>query len=440
MRFRFLDSGGLAFTDPTCTTAPLLLVTDDGNDAVHVIDVGARAHTGYVGALGSIPGPRGVAARGSLVAVSCWKEGDCGEHVVRVFEGSGADWAPLRVLGGGFGLPGAADGQLKEPYGLRFTGDGRGVAVVDVGNGRVSLFTVFSVGDGSFVRQLASGLRRPWDVEECEGGWLVVCRFSCSVEFVGGDGAGQATLGERGSGDGEFYGPTALALVPGLGLVVREFGNDGRLQVFATPDAIAMAAMSGVRVAWMVAAARGVARRRSHLPPSPRLTLLLATPCSVRARCHVARQRALIDGDQPCVCVCFYRPACGPGAQWARHFAALKAWMVVQPQHSHRHGLYRTTRSATRGRWSLGWVRSGYPTAPGGGSLSNACTRSHRSPLAGCVCVCGGGGGGGGKTRGIQDLFTWAYSYKTDTSTRHSHSAAPAQGTFWRCSRRDSCT
>jgi hypothetical protein len=78
------------------------------------------------------------------------------------------------------------------------------------------------------------------DVEVVEGGWLVTCTASDSVEFVvdgvGGDSdGGRPSLGKAGggpgSGDGEFEGPTALALVPGLGLVVRECGND-RLQVF----------------------------------------------------------------------------------------------------------------------------------------------------------------------------------------------------------------
>ena len=50
------------------------------------------------------------------------------------------------------------------------------------------------------------------------------------------------------------------AVVPGLGLVVREWGSN-RLQVFGTPDAIAMAAMSCMRVAWMVAVARAVVHR-----------------------------------------------------------------------------------------------------------------------------------------------------------------------------------
>ena len=143
------------------------------------------------------------------------------------------------------------------PYGLRFTSDGTELVVVDGDDG----LSVFRVEDGSFVRRVATGLSYPWDVEECKGGWLVACCGSCTIEFVGGDedggGVGRARLGTWGSGDGEFTNPSALALVPGLGLVVRE--NSGmRLQFFATPDAIAMASMSEHRVGWMVAVARGV--------------------------------------------------------------------------------------------------------------------------------------------------------------------------------------
>jgi hypothetical protein len=94
--------------------------------------------------------------------------------------------------------------------------------------------SVFRVEDGSFARHVATGLDGPIDVEECEGGWLVAFG-SHTIEFVGGDvdggGVGRARLGERGSGDGEFEVPSALALVPGLGLVVRD-ANNRRCQVF----------------------------------------------------------------------------------------------------------------------------------------------------------------------------------------------------------------
>jgi hypothetical protein len=232
MRFKFNGqslSGWMAFTGPA--TARLLLVTDAGHDAVHVIDVVGGVHVGYVAAPGSIAGPRGVAARGSLVAVSTWKSWQ-GENVVRLFEGGGASWTAVRVLAGGLGRPGSADGQLQGPYGLRFTGDGTGLVVADDGNRHV---TMFRVEDGAFVRQLASGLDAPSDVEECEGGWLVACRWSHTIEFVNGgkdDGdKARPRLGRYGSGDGEFHQPSALALVPGLGLVVRDLRN-GCLQVF----------------------------------------------------------------------------------------------------------------------------------------------------------------------------------------------------------------
>jgi hypothetical protein len=269
MRFQFLaegfPSGRMAFTKFTGPTAPatsrLLLLTDAGHDAVHVIDVAGRVHAGYVAAPGTIARPRGVAARGSLAAVSTWSRDGAGDHVVRIFEGSGARWTATRELAGGFGGPGDADGQLSRPNGLRLSADGTGLVVADPGNSRVSQF---HVEDGSFVRHVATGLRGPWDVEECESGWLVVCMSSHCIESVNrsvdsvGSG-GLSTLG--GLRSGEFRCPIALALVPGLGLVVREFGSGGRLQLFATPEVIAMASMSPHRLAWMAAVARGVLSR-----------------------------------------------------------------------------------------------------------------------------------------------------------------------------------
>ena len=46
--------------------------------------------------------------------------------------------------------------------------------------------------------------------------------------------------------------PSAMAFVPGLGLIVREHGNGGRAQLFA----VAMAAMSVMRTTWMATVLR----------------------------------------------------------------------------------------------------------------------------------------------------------------------------------------
>jgi hypothetical protein len=161
---------------------------------------------------------------------------------------------------------GAGDGQLCCPVGLRFSGDGSAVCVADSWNSRA---TVFRAGDGVLVRHVASGLRVPLGVEEVEGGWLVVCRSSHRVEFADGeytsvDPRRRPALGGRGTKAGKLMDPVAMAIIPGLGLVVRELGNR-RLQLFATPDAFAMAAMSRMRVAWMAAVMRGAARRASAL-------------------------------------------------------------------------------------------------------------------------------------------------------------------------------
>ena len=43
--------------------------------------------------------------------------------------------------------------------------------------------------------------------------------------------------------------------------MVRDYGHGGRLQVFTTPDMLAMQRMATIRVAWMVATARAILRR-----------------------------------------------------------------------------------------------------------------------------------------------------------------------------------
>lgn len=161
--------------------------------------------------------------------------------MVRLFEGSGPTWTAVRVIAGGFGYGGGADGQLLRPSGLRFTGDGLGLVVADSGNDRLSMF---STGDGSFIRHEASGLINPVDVE-CEGkgaGWLT-CTTGVLVEFVKDVAAPRSFI---------LSNFRAVALIPGLLVVRHQTGVD----FFASPDAIAMSSMSLCKVAWMTAVCR----------------------------------------------------------------------------------------------------------------------------------------------------------------------------------------
>jgi hypothetical protein len=269
-KFRHVEgeghSGLLAFSGPAASRR--LLVTDAGHDAVHVINAQARTHVGYVTAPGVLAGPRGVAARGDMVAVSAWAAYFNTDHAVHLFQGSDTTWTPVRVLCGGFGRPGRAHGQLNQPYGVRFSRDGVHLAVADSANNRVCLFRVNS---GAFAGHVATKVRVAWDIEECCSGWLVACWCSDSVEHVShAMGTGKAGLrvpGARSTLDAagpgvDFMLPSALALVPSLGLLVREEARQGRIQVFATPDVMAMAAMSAYRVAWIGSVARGVMRRQ----------------------------------------------------------------------------------------------------------------------------------------------------------------------------------
>jgi hypothetical protein len=289
MQFAFHDGNGgpggyLAFTPVPTTTSedttvhpgPLLLVTDAGHDAVHLVDVVGRTHAGYLASPGSIPGPRGVAASGTsdctLVAISAWKEWDGGDQVVWLYRGSGAVWEAVRVMDVArrrFANWGPQPGELARPRGLRFSRDGSSICVSDSRNYAI----VLRVTDGEFLRHLATGAGVGHDVEEVEGGWLVACSSTLTMRLIepdvddgvppvlGRDGGGRC------SGDEGAFIPVCLAVVPGLGLVVRNHGNYDLL-VFATPDTIAMAAMSPARVAWMGAVARGMllqSRQREHL-------------------------------------------------------------------------------------------------------------------------------------------------------------------------------
>jgi hypothetical protein len=162
----FDTSGHMAFTD--CARR-LLLVTDAGHCAVHIIDVVRGTHVGYVAQPGTVVGPRGVATKGSFVAVSSWYYFQREAHAVLV----------------------------------------------------------------------------------CHRASVLVARSEESLDVLNS---------------------FALALIPGVGLMVRQ---SNKVQFYATPDAVAKASMSLCKVAWMTAVCRGITYVRVNTAtPSTLLTRL----------------------------------------------------------------------------------------------------------------------------------------------------------------------
>jgi len=224
---------------------------------VHIIDVVGETHEGYVAPPGTLRGPRGLAARGNLVAVSTATYDDALRQGVHIFEGSGTRWSALRIIDAGFQGAGDAYGRLLSPRGLRFTADGMGLVVVD---GYSKTVNMFRVEDGSFVRHVVTSMTSVNDVEEWEGGWLVSTSFPATITFMV-DGEVHSSMECRRNEFGRRYTYKSMAFAPGLGLFVRDSCSH-TLQLYATHDDIAMASMSDVRVEWMAAVARGTEARR----------------------------------------------------------------------------------------------------------------------------------------------------------------------------------
>jgi hypothetical protein len=236
--FAFGDTGGgLCFTDPEDGSAPTLLVADTLNN--RVVEVGlqggpgaltpfprsaaVRAPVTPLGSLPNLPSPSAVAASRALIGV-CVSRGGSWKVVLLN--------ATTRVPVSTVRLP-----RMCVPRGLRMSVGGTTVVVADPARSQVSLLRVIPDSD---LLTTHSGGAVAYDVEEVVGGWLAPCHLAGQVVFLP-DGRGVrpsgsqpsgGVLGDLGSGPGQFEAPVALALAPGLGLVVRESGNGGRFQVF----------------------------------------------------------------------------------------------------------------------------------------------------------------------------------------------------------------
>jgi DNA-binding beta-propeller fold protein YncE len=165
-----------------------VFVAEYGNNRVQVLTptLDFRAFIGQ----GRLDHPAGVCANADVVVVS-----ECSAHRIAVF--NRGDGALLRR----FGSEGSGDGQLNSPNGVCFLHRHRHVAVADLNNNRVSVFSI----DGEFVGHVGVGhLDRPHGVAVTAHGEFVVADYgNRCLRLFSARGDMLRTMG-----DGEFVGVT----------------------------------------------------------------------------------------------------------------------------------------------------------------------------------------------------------------------------------------
>ena len=239
-------SGRMAFT--TAPQAQLLLVADLSNAAVHVLDPVSGEHKGFVATPGVLQNLRSIAAHGCLVAVGICDNGHCDREAVdsvqlfKVCAGAGGCslvWSPLRKINVGSAFPVA----------LRWC---RGGSQLAVGDTVLGCQMFFNPDNGDLVGFTVLGGRLCAFVEH-SAGWVVLNGgFNASLGyFINGLPSGHSESCEDRL--------SSMDVVPGVGILAA--GKD--VHMFVTGDVKAMACMSVVRTAWMVAVAKAALARGS---------------------------------------------------------------------------------------------------------------------------------------------------------------------------------
>ena len=198
-----------------------LLVCDRNNNRVQELTGLGEAEPVHVRDM-KVANARTIAVHGDMVAVGT---GDA--TVVLLSYSTGAIIRTFGSKGTGRGNIGTA------AQGLRFTLDGVYVLVAEWSNKRLSKFRV---SDGAFVDfyckgQVSDGEK---DVEIAPSGEVIVADINAHrVCVFSADGRTLLrTWGTKGTADGQFKEPTALALVGNKLFVLDSFHNSARVQVF----------------------------------------------------------------------------------------------------------------------------------------------------------------------------------------------------------------
>ncbi len=228
---------GLAFTDDDY----LLVACNEG--AVAVVDMTKRKHVGNAFEP-SVRKLQDLACSGPMLAVSSHQPGCV--HLFQRAASAHPFWTLLRSVGMDC---------LENPMGLCFSKTGETLAVTD---NIMKLVRVFCTATGKLVQDLDAlpYFNTPINVWDYEDGWGIL-----SVSFMPGvslwfyDNDGKLCTRY-------FWQSLNLGVFCHRHMVF--YPGEVTIDVWLTPAGAAMTSMSAMRVAWMTAVARTVARAKSH--------------------------------------------------------------------------------------------------------------------------------------------------------------------------------
>lgn len=120
--------------------------------------------------------------------------------------------------------------ELSSPHDVTFDADGR-LLVADTGNDRIAIYDVIE-GEYRWVGELTGGLSAPEGVAVAPDGRVYVANARGNDVVVFEDGKKVISVGERGSGPGQFIRPHDIHVTPEGRVIVADPGNN-RLQILS---------------------------------------------------------------------------------------------------------------------------------------------------------------------------------------------------------------
>ena len=239
--------GQAACTTPTSVLDPFLIVTHASQHYTHIINMRTKERVGSVIVRCALKRPGLVASQGCWTAICFGSNGD----KVALFQGAGNCWHQIRVID-------VFRGYRTAITAIALDARGEYLAMLRQSSTVVRQFEVLTGAQLPFLN-VPSGF--PSDCAYGEDTLMVACHASTNVIEFGEE----ATLVKNSGGEGDSLINVGmgrdLRVLPTGQAILR--GRDGTtMWLLETEETNRKNTMSPLRVGWMIAVCRGVARRR----------------------------------------------------------------------------------------------------------------------------------------------------------------------------------